>query len=126
MSLDTVRISKQGRDQLITLKRRTGIENWNILCRWAFCVSVADPSPPRNIEAALEGGVEMTWRTFGGDYEGVYLALLKERCQRDGLDLGMESLASQFRLHVHRGIASLVGSSELKDISSLVRIVDQG
>jgi hypothetical protein len=26
--------------QLIRLKTRTGITQWNILCRWAFCLSL--------------------------------------------------------------------------------------
>jgi DNA sulfur modification protein DndE len=34
--VETVRISKQGRDQLIKIRRQTGIENWNIICRWAL------------------------------------------------------------------------------------------
>ncbi len=122
MTLETVRISKQGRDQLIMLKRRTGIENWNILCRWAFCVSLADNSPPRDIQIPLEGGVEMSWRTFGGEYETVYLALLKERCWRDRLELDEETLSKQFRLHVHRGISFLFGTKDMNNILDLMRI----
>ncbi|WP_435947067.1 DndE family protein [Dryocola sp. BD586] len=34
MSIDNVRLSEKAKQQLITLKRRTGIENWNVLCRW--------------------------------------------------------------------------------------------
>jgi DNA sulfur modification protein DndE len=53
MSIDHIRLSKQAREQLIRLKRHTGIEHWNVLCRWAFCRSLAEPSvpPPAKIPA---------------------------------------------------------------------------
>ena len=44
MSLETVRLSQRGKEQLIKLKRVTGIKQWNVLCRWALCVSLADPT----------------------------------------------------------------------------------
>jgi len=123
MSLEKVRISKQGRDQLITLKRRTGIENWNILCRWAFCLSLSDPTPPRKHAITLEGGVEMTWRTFGGEYEDIYLVLLKERCKQDGYEIDEETLTQQFRFHIHRGISHLVGTSDMRSVDNLIKLV---
>ena len=45
----------------------------------------------------------------------VYLALLKERCLRDGLGTEDDVLASQFRLHLHRGIAYLSSDRRLRD-----------
>ena len=49
--IETVRISEKGKTQLITLKRRTGIQNWNVLCRWAFCISLKEQK--EKIEVAL-------------------------------------------------------------------------
>ena len=46
MTIEHIRISRTARDQLITLKRRTGIMHWNVLCRWALCRSLAEPAPP--------------------------------------------------------------------------------
>ena len=43
--VEVVRVSEVSRLNLIALKKRTGIENWNILCRWGFCLSLADRSP---------------------------------------------------------------------------------
>ena len=31
--LDNIRLSQKAKDQLIRLKRHTGIEHWNVLCR---------------------------------------------------------------------------------------------
>jgi len=44
--IETIRISEKGKQQLTRLKRKTGIENWNTLCRWAFCLSLSESSIP--------------------------------------------------------------------------------
>lgn len=120
MRIDTVRISKTGKDQLATLKRRTKIPTWNILCRWAFCVSLNEPSPPHAFRSESEYPIEMTWRTFAGEHEGLYRALLIERCRKDGVALDEDNLTTQLRLHVHRGIAYLAGDKGLQSIGDLV------
>jgi DNA sulfur modification protein DndE len=88
MSIKQFRLSAQAREQLIRLKTRTGIPQWNILCRWAFCLSLQQPGPPTPIEVPADSNVEMTWQVFGGEAHELYLALLKERCVRDGLATG--------------------------------------
>lgn len=124
MPLEHIRLSEQARDQLIKLKRFTGIQHWNVLCRWAFCVSLAEPTVPSPVRIPSDSSVEMTWKVFGGGYEEIYLALLKERCQRDGLGTSDEILATQFRLHLHRGISYLAADRQLKTVAGLVeRIV---
>lgn len=119
LHLDHIRLSEQAREQLIRLKRFTGIQHWNVLCRWAFCVSLAEEHPPAPAKIPADSNVEMTWRTFGGSFSDVYLALLRERCRRDGFELTDEALAMQFRLHLHRGIAYLASNRRLRNISDL-------
>ncbi|MEH6621161.1 MULTISPECIES: DNA sulfur modification protein DndE [Dietzia] len=117
MTIEHVRVSQQARDQLITLKRRTGIQHWNVLCRWALCRSLAEPAKPPNMKLTLDSNVEMSWRTFGGDFGDVLWALLRLRCHNDGLPLDEDTLATQFRLHLHRGIGYLVGDSRVTDVA---------
>ena len=121
MSIETVRISAQGREQLIRLKRSTKIEHWNVLCRWAFCVSLAEKTRPPTTIIKTEGGVEMTWRTFGGGYSDIYQALLKKRCLDDGLDPTPETLGEQLRLHLHRGLTYLATNKQTGSIADLIR-----
>ena len=104
--VETIVLSQQAKDQLIRLKRRTGIKQWNVLCRWAFCLSLADPSPPPQVRHPADSSVEMTWKVFGGKYAAVYAAMLRERCATAGLGSG-DGAAALLRLHVHRGIAFL-------------------
>ena len=120
MSLDHIKLSQQARDQLITLKRRTGIKHWNTLCRWAFCTSLAESSEPPDADIPADSNVEMTWKTFGGEYRDIYRALLVERCRRAGLELDEDVLSRQFRLHLHRGIGYLAADRSMKGIEDLV------
>ena len=94
-------------EQLIRLKTRTGITQWNILCRWAFCLSLRQATPPTPVEVPADSNVEMTWQVFGGEAHELYLAILKARCVRDGLGTEEDTLSKQFRLHLHRGIGYL-------------------
>ena len=123
MSIKLIRLSSQAKEQLIRLKTRTGIQHWNILCRWAYCLSLAEPTPPTPLEIPADSNVEMTWHVFSGEYHELYLALLKERCHRDGLEITPESLNRQFRLHLHRGISYLATPNTIRSISDLVGLI---
>jgi DNA sulfur modification protein DndE len=121
VSIEHVRLSEQARDQLVKLKRYTGIAHWNVLCRWGLAVSLVEPSLPAPAKIPADSSVEMSWRTFGGPYADVYLALLRERCRQDGLEVTDETLATQFRLHLHRGIGYLAADKRLRSIAALYR-----
>lgn len=118
--IENIKLSQKAKEQLSTLKRHTGIKNWNILCRWGFCTSLREDSIPSDINVPADSSVEMTWRVFGGQYAGVYLALLKQRCHDDGLGTADDILARQFRLHLHRGIAYLAADKNNRSIADLV------
>lgn len=118
--VDRFRLSKQARDQLVTLKRRTGIRHWNVLCRWALCRSLAEPSIPPAAEIPADSSVDMTWRVFGGEHADVYAALLRYRCVVDNLGTDENTIATQFRLHLHRGIGYLVADQSLHTIDDLI------
>jgi len=105
--IETIVLSQHAKDQLIRLKRRTGIKQWNVLCRWAFCLSLADPLPPPQVRHPADSTVEMTWKVFGGRYAAVYAAILRVMSAAAGLGSGDDGLAALFRLHLHRGIAFL-------------------
>ncbi|WP_308115593.1 DNA sulfur modification protein DndE [Rhodococcus qingshengii] len=122
MPVEHVRLSQSARDQLITLKRRTGIAHWNVLCRWALCRSLAEPNVPPAVKLVTDSSVEMTWRVFAGNHGEVLWALVRFRSYRDGLPLDDESIASQFRLHLHRGIGYLLGDTRSSDIGGLVKL----
>jgi DNA sulfur modification protein DndE len=109
--IETVKVSEKAKVQLITLKRRTGIQNWNVICRWAFCMSLAEKSAPPNEDVVADSSVEMTWKTFTGGKEDLYTGLLLLRAKRDGIQFDEAKINNYFKLHLHRGISYLNGSS---------------
>ena len=123
MSIKQVHLSSQAKDKLIRLKTRTGIEQWNILCRWALCLSLQEPTVPTPIDIPADSNVEMTWQVFGGECHELYEAILKERCIRDGLDTLPETINRQLRLHLHRGINYLATPNKIRSIGDLVGLV---
>ena len=40
MIIKQIKLSNAAKDKLSRLKGKTGIQNWNVLCRWAFCFSL--------------------------------------------------------------------------------------
>ena len=120
--IETVRISEKGKHQLIALKRRTGIGNWNTLCRWAFCLSLSEKTEPPQENIQDFSSIEMTWKTFAGVHEDIYLALLLQRVEKAGVDKDKQYVNQYFRLHVHRGISYLNGNSSLKNIVNLIEL----
>jgi DNA sulfur modification protein DndE len=121
MKIETVRISEKDKTFLVMLKRKTGIANWNVLCRWAFCVSLSEPSIPPKEKVQSDSSIEMSWKIFAGQHAEVYFALLVQRCKKDGLTLSANVLNEQFKIHIHRGITFLANNPRLTNISRLFK-----
>ena len=108
-SIDVIRLSEKQKQQLIILKRKTGIENWNVLCRWALCMSLADPTVPPKEDIPSDSNVEMTWKTFAGDQASVYLSLLKVAAIKSvNSDKKAMELHDVLKAHISRGINFLL------------------
>jgi DNA sulfur modification protein DndE len=120
--VNSIKLSQTAKDQLTKLKRSTKIEQWNILCRWAFFRSLAETTPPSIIPIPADSNLEMSWKVFGGELADISILVLKQRCHQDGLAITPEILAQQFRLHLHRGIGYLAGDSSLQNIEDLVSL----
>lgn len=114
MSFNRIRISKSATVRLSMLKGRTGLTP-NILCRIGLCLSLSDPSIPAP-DRFDEDGQEFNRYTLTGEWDAFFIALLKERLLRDGLDLD-KSLLPQFRAHLNRGAIALF--DKVKDLGDL-------
>lgn len=118
--VDVLRCSVQGRDVLIKLKRQTGMEHWNELCRIAYFYSLANLKKPVMYQPYGSIGLEIDWKVFAGNYSHELTALTRLRAHQDEINVedGNE-VAEYFRAHLERGIRSLQGVSSLKEIFSL-------
>jgi len=122
MIVKQVRLSQQAKDKLSRLKGKTGIKNWNVLCRWALCYSLREDTIPADIPIASDSPLEMSWFTFSGEYSEVYDALIKEWCIEKKLGYDDETMAKYLRLHLERGIAYLSGTNFIRDIETLLNL----
>ena len=84
------KLSQPEKERLIRIKARTGVQNWNILCR------------------------------FAGEYSVIYEAIIRQRCINDGLGDDEKTLAKYFRLHLSRGINHYSTRDVLKSCSDLL------
>jgi DNA sulfur modification protein DndE len=112
MVIDRVKLSAAAKQQLITLKRRSGIEHYNIICRHALCISLANDSPVPAENMQFAGGIEIDWRTFAGEAEATYLNLLIARTLDTGGDCDPATVRATLTAHLHRGLSYLVSRKD--------------
>lgn len=117
-----VRLSERSKEKLSRLKGKTGIKNWNILCRWALCYSLSEKTIPTDVEIPTDSNLEMSWYTFGGEYSELYDALMKAWCIEMGLGTDDDTLAKYFHLNLERGIAHLSGTGFIKNLEDLLEL----
>lgn len=122
MIVKQIKLSNISKDRLGRLKGKTGIKNWNVLCRWALCYSLAENTMPTDLPIVADSNVEMSWFTFGGEYSNLYEALMIAWCKQMDLPTDEETLAKYFKLHLERGIAHLSGTNFIKSLDDLVKL----
>lgn len=106
--MERVKLTATARNQLATIKRRTGIEHNNAICRHALCISLDNPSVPPDENFAFAGGLEIDWRTLTGGQDDLYTNLLIVRLLSEGKRVSEDSIRQVFLLHVHRGLSYLM------------------
>ena len=109
--LENIGVSQRSREILITLKRRTGIANWNIICRWAFCESLANQNRPVPVVGKADSNIDMSWDTFAGEISEALLAAFEVRAAKDGISHNKHDRAVYFRSLLERGIKQLASES---------------
>jgi DNA sulfur modification protein DndE len=121
--MERIKLSASARNQLATLKRRTSIEHNNAICRYALCISLANPSVPPDENFSFAGGLEIDWRTLTGGQEALYTNLLVVRLLADGKRISEEAIRQTFLLHVHRGLSYMVSRREDELLIELATVV---
>lgn len=125
--MERIKLNAAARSQLVTLKRRTGIEHNNAICRHALCISLANPSIPPDETFSFGGGIEIDWRTLTGGQDALYHNLLAVRLLSEGKRVTEEAIRQTFVQHVHRGLSYLVSRREddlLVEISKSLAVTE--
>jgi DNA sulfur modification protein DndE len=119
MKLTKLRLSKEASNRLRFLAGKSGLTP-NLLCRIGFCLSLGEPTIP-NLQEYLDEDREFNRYTLLGEYDPLFVALLRERCRLDGLEF--EALADHFRAHMNRGVILL--QQRVKSISDIANLVSE-
>lgn len=122
MTVETIRLIETDRDLLNRIKRSSGIKNWNVLCRWAFCLSLQDPGPTSVDPTGNWSNVEMSWKVFGGQHADVYWAALQIRAHEDSIPNTHDELEREFHRHLHRGIGMLANLSNRPTVKEIIAL----
>ena len=120
--VDNLRLNVKAREKLIRLKRHTGINHWNTLCRWAFCLSLNDRRLPPEIDREKTVAVEMSWRIFAGDLDITLSALFATWKQQTPLASEIDN-GELVRRHVQRGLG-ILESQRISKIEELLQLSD--
>jgi DNA sulfur modification protein DndE len=83
-----------------------------------FCLSLGETKIPNPSEFAEEER-EFNRYTLLGEYDVLYIALLRQRLHQDGLE--MDDLEGYFRAHLNRGIALL--QQRVRSVADIANLV---
>ena len=119
-NIDILRTSMNVKNSLTRIKSITGISNWNILCRWAFCLSVKQTSLPREVEEKLDG-IEIDYDVLVGKNKSIYTQLLINNLVSHKEEINKKNLTKYLNAHVNRGV-NIIYTNKLKDISGLLAL----
>lgn len=122
MIVKQIKLSSQSKERLSRLKGKTGIKNWNTLCRWALCYSLSENTVPTDLPINADSNVEISWFTFTGEYGELYEAAVRAWCIKMGFSADDVTAAKYFKLHLERGIAHLAGTGVIKSLSDLLNL----
>ena len=121
INIDVLRTSMNVKNSLSRIKTLTGIPNWNIICRWAFCLSIKQTSLPREVEEKLDG-VEIDYDVLFGKNKPIYTQLLINNLNAHNVAVDKKNLTKYLYAHVNRGV-NIIYTNKLKDISGLFKLI---
>ena len=105
--IERVKLTAAAKQQLSTLKRRTGIEHYNVIGRHALCASLANKTKVPHEVLQFSGGLEIDWQTFAGEAEATFANLLLIRALADEGDATPGAVRKVLHAHLHRGLGYL-------------------
>lgn len=119
MKFSKIRLSKDASNRLRFLAGRTGLTP-NLLCRMGFCLSLEEPRIPSPDDFPEEDR-EFNRYTLLGEYDLLFMALLRQRLHNDQLE--DEDLEDHFRAHLNRGITLL--QQRVRGVADLTSLIPQ-
>lgn len=119
-NFNRIKISQDATKMLATLKTRTGLTP-NILCRIALSYAL-NKNKVSNLVPIKEDGQEFVRFVLLGEYDILYVSLVKEKCIELKLDPEKDFL-KVFKNYLNDGIITLY--ARIKGLDDIVNLVDE-
>ena len=120
--IENLKLSERSSIEISTIKKHTKIETMNVICRWAFTVSLSSDLPPPPLAKEDKILREIDWKIFAGEYEHMIMALLKSRLQQEKIEINNETLSDQLRSHVQRGLSLIASQKHIRSIADFAEL----
>ena len=114
-----MKLSNKSQNLLGRLKARTGLTP-NLLARFALCLSIKEKSAPDPNEYDSEGN-DLEPSILFGEYETLYVGLMKNRLAKDGIP--ESELSTMTRCHINRGVIAL--SPRIQDLGDFYELIKE-
>ncbi len=101
---ESVRLSEIEKELLTRIKRKTSIESWNVICRWALAVGLASDQTKLTKSNEKLGAVEIRWETFAGRWSEFISASVFAAHRNYILQYQNVTTAEFFQMVLARGI----------------------
>tara|TARA_B100001996_G_C18575873_1_gene560318 strand:+ start:484 stop:861 length:378 start_codon:yes stop_codon:yes gene_type:complete len=121
VKIETLRTTTNVKNLLTRIKGVTGIQYWNVICRWGLCLSIKQSTLPRIVEEKLDG-IEIDYDVFVGKNKIIYTQLLINDLQKHKIEITKENLYKYLYAHVNRGV-SIIYNYKMKNISDLASLL---
>ena len=119
IKIEALKTTAHIKNVLSSIKRVTGIEHWNVICRWGLSLSLKQKSLPRLIEEKLDG-VEIDYDVFVGKNKSIYTQLLINNLKKNKIEITKDNVYKYLYAHVSRGV-SIIYNKKMKNISDLFK-----
>lgn len=121
MTLQRIPFTIENDNRMRSLKAKTGVTP-NLLGRFGFCISLEEPGIPKKINLDDEMGREINRYTMLGEYDEMFIALLKTWMINHDIDYNnSENMNNYFVDHMNRGFENIF--SRMKTIADLERLI---
>lgn len=126
MILSRLKVSKETTDKMKQVKQKLKIGPMYSVARMGLTLSLSDSTPPQR-EYYLEDGMEFNRLTLFGEYDSVYMSMLKTYgLYKDGKeidDLSAKETTSYLVAHINRGVIKLF--NRVKNQDDLFELVQE-
>ena len=128
MIANRIKISKEATDKMKQLKTRLKTEHLYPIARMGLAFSLEDDQPPQK-DFYREDGMEFNRLTLFGEYDSVYMCMLKERglykkdIPQKESDINSKEITSYMVAHINRGVIKL--HTRLKNQEDLLNLIKE-